>query len=100
MAGYQINEKQVEEDLDMLGKIRSIAWQRNPETLLALIERLQVKLVVEDLPRRQRQVYRAVIDYFESVLEERIEKDEKTDREKVRRTARDYVRAFLKSFDE
>ena len=100
MANYQVNETQIEQDLDMLGNIRSIAWQRDPQTLLALIERLQVKLVVEDLPRRQRQVYRAIIDYFESVLEDRIESDQKTDREQVRRTAKDYLRDFLKSFDE
>ena len=100
MANDRINEEVVEKDLEMLGNIRNIAWQRNPQNLLALIERLQVKLIVEDLSRRQRHVYRAIIDYFEDVLEERIEKDEKTDREKVRHTAGSYVRNFLKSLND
>lgn len=100
MANDRVNEEVVEKDLEMLANIRSIAWQRNPQNLLALIERLQVKLIVEDLSRRQRQVYRAIIDYFEDVLEERIDKDEYTDRHKVRRTAGSYVRNFLKSLDD
>jgi len=100
MTKDNVNEQQVELDLETLGKIRDIAWQRNPQTLLALIERLQVKLLVEDLSRRQRHVYRAIIDYFEDVLEERVEQDEATDRDQVRRTAGSYVRNFLKSLDD
>lgn len=99
MANERVNEQQIEADLELIGKIRGIAWQRNPQTLLALSERLQVKLIVEDLPRRQRQVYRAIIDYFEDVLEQRVEQDEATDRDQVRRTAGAYVRDFLKSLD-
>lgn len=100
MANERIDEQLVERDLELLGKIRAIAWQRNPHNLLALIERLQVKLVIEDMSRRQRQVYRAIIDYFEDVLEERIDKDENTDHNNVRRTVSDYVRGFLKSLDD
>ena len=100
MTTDRVNEQQVEADLEAIGKIRNIAWQRSPQTLLAISERLQVKLIVEDLPRRQRQVYRAIIDYFEDVLEQRVEQDEATDRAEVRRTAGAYVRDFLKSLDK
>ena len=100
MAEPRIDEAQIERDMELLGKIRGIPWQRNPQTLLALIERLQVKLLVEDLSRRQRQVYRAIIDYFEDVLEERIEKDDDVDGEEVRRSAYTYVRNLLKGLYE
>lgn len=100
MANDRINEQQIEADLEVIGKIRTMAWQRDPHSLLALSERLQAKLLVEDLPRRQRQVYRAIIDYFEDVLEERIEMDDATDRTQVRRTVGAYVRNFLKSLDD
>tara|TARA_R110000868_G_scaffold100722_6_gene277130 strand:- start:11754 stop:12095 length:342 start_codon:yes stop_codon:yes gene_type:complete len=96
----QINQALVEQDLDQIAKIREIAWQRSPENLLALMERLQVKLLTDDMPRRRRRVYRSIIDYFEDVLEERIEKDESKDRAKVRRTGASYLRGFLKSMDD
>ena len=95
-----INEEQVERDLAMLGNIRSLAWQRSPANLLALIDRLRVKLMVEDISRRQRHVYRAVIDYFEDVLEERFKQEKNADPKNVRRSARAYVRDILKSFDD
>ncbi len=100
MANANINENQVEQDLDQIAKIREIAWQRSPENLLALKERLQVKLLTDDIPRRRRRVYRSIIDYFEEVLEERIAKDNSTDRAKVRRTGASYLRDFLKTLDD
>jgi cytochrome P450 len=100
MAGGKINEKQVDQDIEQIRKIREMAWHRSPENLLALSERLQVILLTEDVPRRRRQVYRALIDYFEDVLEERIEKDDDTDAIKVRRTAGAYLRGILKTLDK
>ena len=99
MTGRKIDEKQVDRDIAQIAAIRDMAWQRSPENLLALSERLQVILLTEDVPRRRRQVYRALIDYFEDVLEERIEKDDDTDAQKVRRTAGAYLRNILKSLD-
>ncbi len=100
MATDRINLEQVERDLELIADIRRMAWQRSPQNLLALIEGLQVKLLVENISRRQRQVFRAIIDYFEDVLEERIEKDEKVDGDEVRRSAYDYVRNLLKGLDD
>lgn len=100
MSNGPINEAQVERDLETIGSIRDMAWQRSPETLLALIDRLRVKLIVEDISRRQRHVYRTIIDYFEDVLEERFDKEKNARREPARRTARAYVRDFLKSLDD
>jgi len=99
LTGRKIDEKQVDRDIAQIAAIRDMAWQRSPENLLALSERLQVILLTEDVPRRRRQVYRALIDYFEDVLEERIEKDDDTDAQKVRRTAGAYLRNILKSLD-
>lgn len=99
MTGRKIDEKQVDRDVAQIATIRDMAWQRSPENLLALSERLQVILLTEDVPRRRRQVYRALIDYFEDVLEERIEKDDDTDAKKVRRTAGAYLKNILKSLD-
>lgn len=99
MTGRKIDEKQVDRDVAQIATIRDMAWQRSPENLLALSERLQVILLTEDVPRRRRQVYRALIDYFEDVLEERIEKDDDTDATKVRRTAGAYLKNILKSLD-
>jgi hypothetical protein len=100
MANGRIDENQVEMDLAHIGKIRDIAWQRSPQTLLAIIERLQVNLTLEDMPRRRRQMHRGIIDYFEDVLEERIERDDNTDRSEVRREASSYLRDFLKSLND
>ncbi|MFT5487547.1 MAG: hypothetical protein ACI9JL_004567 [Paracoccaceae bacterium] len=100
LANDRIDEKQVDTDLGQIGKIREIAWQRNPQTLLAIIERMQVNLVLEDMPRRRRQMHRAIIDYFEDVLEERIERDANTDREQVRGEGSSYLRGFLKSLND
>lgn len=100
MADDRIKEEQVERDLEMIGQLRGLAWQRSPQNLSALIERLQIKILVEDMTRRQRNVYRSIIDYFEDVLEERIEQDDDVDRTEVRRTATSYVRNILKSLDD
>jgi cytochrome P450 len=99
LTGRKIDEKQVDRDIEQIRTIRDMAWQRSPENLLALSERLQVILLTEDVPRRRRQVYRALIDYFEDVLEERIEKDDDTDAKKVRRTAGTYLKNILKALD-
>ena len=95
-----IDEAQVERDLATLANIRSIAWQRSPANLLALIDRLRVKLMIEDISRRQRHVYRAIIDYYEDILEERFKQEENVDPQKTRRSATAYVRDLLKSFDD
>lgn len=95
-----LDEAQIERDLKTLSAIRDIAWQRSPETLLGLIDRIRVKLIVDDIPRRQRRVYRTIIDYFEDVLDERFDKETHTRREPARRTARAYVRDFLKSLED
>lgn len=95
-----INEEQVERDMATLANIRSLAWQRSPTNLLALIDRLRVKLMIEDISRRQRRVYRAIIDYYEDILEERFKKEETADPQKARRSATAYVRDLLKSLDD
>lgn len=95
-----INEAQVEKDLATLANIRNLAWQRSPANLLALIDRLRVKLMIEDISRRQRRVYRAIIDYYEDILEQRIKEEKDTDPGKIRRSATAYVRDLLKSLDE
>lgn len=100
MTNNSVDEQQVEDDLEQIAKIRSIAWQRKPENLLALIEAIQVKLLMEDISRRQRQVYRTIIDYFEDVLEERIEKDDNTKLSEVRESVSGYIRNVLKSLDD
>ena len=100
MQTDRVDEGQVERDLELIAQIRRMAWQRNPPTLLALIEGLQVKLLLEDISRRQRQMYRAIIEYYEDVLEERIEKDDDVDGDEVRRTASSYIRNLLKALDD
>jgi hypothetical protein len=100
MTNNSVDEQQVEDDLEQIAKIRSIAWQRKPENLLALIEAIQIKLLMEDISRRQRQVYRTIIDYFEDVLEERIEKDDNTKLSEVRESVSGYIRNVLKSLDD
>jgi len=100
LAHGHIDPKQVDSDLEQIAKIRDMAWQRTPENLIALNERLQVKLMTEDIPRRRRNVYRSIIDYFEDVLEERIAKDDTVDNGQVRRTGVTYLRKFLNSLDD
>lgn len=100
MAKDRIDEKQVDLDLKQIEKFRNIAWQRNPQTLLALIERLKVTLLLEKMPRRRRNVYRAIIDYYEDVLEERVDKDDDVEGAQVQHEGASYLRKLLKSLNE
>lgn len=100
MPDDKVDEAQLERDLKLIAGIRAIAWQRSPANLLALLDRLRVMLLIEDITRRQRRVYRTIIDYLEDVLEERLEKHEKADRAQARRTASAYLRDLLKSLED
>ncbi|MEX2455104.1 MAG: hypothetical protein WD470_10390 [Rhodospirillaceae bacterium] len=100
MKNGGIDEAQIERDFNTVGEIRRIAWQRDPADVMALIERLRVQMMVEDMPRRRRRLYRSLIDYFEEVLDDRFEKDGNTDRPAARRSVREYVRDILRGMDD
>ena len=100
MSMAPVNEGQVERDFHTIGEIRRIAWQRNTSDVMALIERLRVQLIVEDMPRRRRRLVRSLIDYFEEVLDERFESEGGHDRKSARKSALEYVRDIIKGIDE
>ena len=95
-----IDERQVDRDFHAISEIRRIAWQRDPVDVIALIERLRVHLMIEDMPRRRRRMYRALIDYFEDVMEDRFEKEGHADRRTARCSALEYVRDIIKGIDD
>jgi hypothetical protein len=100
MSERAIDEAQVERDLNAIGEIRRIAWQRDTVDVVALIERLRVQLIVEDMPRRRRRLYRSLIDYFEEVVEERFETETGHDRKTARRSALEYVRDLIRGTED
>lgn len=100
MSMQPVSEDQVERDFNAIGELRRIAWQRNTSDVMALIERLRVQMIVEDMPRRRRRLIRALIDYFEEVLDERFETEGGHDRRAARKSALEYVRDIIKGIDE
>ena len=92
--GTQVDERKVEQDLEMLERFCRTAWQSDLQNVEALIERLQVEMIVQRYPRRKKAIYRAVIDYMEDVLERRYEKIE-DDRDTVRQDVLDYVAKLI-----
>lgn len=95
-----VDEDQVQRDFDTISEIRRIAWQRKPEDVMALADRLRVVLMTEILPRRRRRLYRALIDYFDDVLDDRFEAEAGADRHTARRSALEYVRDMLRGTEE
>ena len=100
MTGRAVDEDQVERDFAAIGEVRRIAWQRAPEDVMALVDRLRVVLLTEKMPRRRRRLYRALIDYFEEVLEERFETEAGSDPRTARQSALDYVRDLLRGDED
>jgi hypothetical protein len=95
----KINEGQVDRDFAAIDEIRWIAWQRNPQDVAALCDRLRVMLMTTDLPKRRRRLYRALIDYYDEVLDERLDAEGMPSRGDLRQSALNYVRDILKSSD-
>lgn len=100
MTDRGVDERQVERDFQTVGEIRRIAWQRQPEDVLALIERLRVQLLTERMPRRRRRLYRALIDYLDEVLEERFDSEKDVEPDAARKSALGYVRDIIKGIDD
>ena len=93
--GKQVDEQKVEQDLESLERFCRTAWQSDLQNVEALIERLQVEMIVQRYPRRKKAIYRAVIDYMEDVLDRRYEKAD-DDRDTVRQGVLDYVSELIK----
>lgn len=100
MTKRPVDEMQVDRDFASIGEIRRIAWQRSPQDVMALADRLRVTLMTETMPRRRRRLYRALIDYFEDVLDDRFEAEADSDRGTARRSALEYVRDMLRGDEE
>lgn len=89
-----VNEEQVEQDFELLNRFTRSAWQRPLPHVEALINRIRVELMVAELTRRRKALYRAAVDFLEDAVEERYENEQK-DRKQARRSVRDYVKALL-----
>lgn len=100
MSRSAVDEKQVERDFGTVSEIRRIAWQRAPQDVLALADRLRVQLMTEEMPKRRRRLYRSLIDYFDEVLEERFEAEPDANRKTARRSALDYVRDIIRGNED
>lgn len=93
-----IDEALVDRDLEMIERVMRFPWHRDLKHVEALTERLRVELIVRELRGSQKQLYRAIIDRFEDVLEERYEKEDE-DRDKLRRSVLAYVRSLWSGLD-
>jgi len=76
-----VNEQQVEQDFELLKRFTRCAWQRKLPNVEALIDRIRVELLVAELTKRRRALYRAAVDFLEDAVEERYEKENKDRRE-------------------
>lgn len=100
MSPNKVNEEQVETDFQTIARIRNIAWQRHPEDVMALSDRLCVQMMTDVMPKRRRRLYRALVDYFEEVLEERFETEKDSRPEEARQTALNYVRQLIRGSED
>ena len=71
VSSGEVGESQVDLDIDTIGPLREIAWKRSHANVQALIDRLQARIYTIKMPKRRRRPYRALIDYYEEVLEAR-----------------------------
>lgn len=89
-----VDEERVEADFESFAKLTRLAWSRDLAHVEALIERLRVEVIMAPMQRGRKQLYRAAIDYFDDVLDERYEKAG-LDREGSRQSAVAYLKRLL-----
>jgi len=96
----RVNAAQVEHDLAQIDNIRRLAWQRSPADVQALIDRLRIMLLVQHHPRKRRHFYRAVTDFLEESLEERLAGQGNIDEAQTRSSVVSYLKEMLQGMDE
>jgi hypothetical protein len=90
----ELDEQRIDEDYEAFTRVVRLPWTRSLPNTEALINRIRIALIAEDMPRHKRALYRSVIDYFEDVVEHRHAQEDK-DRGETRRHVRGYLRSIL-----
>ena len=88
------NAAHVEDTLEKFKNFLRQARQLAPVDCEAVISRLRVEMILEEQSRARKTTFRAVIDYFEDVLEERLEKLPES-RSDTKSAIRRYIARFL-----
>lgn len=86
-------EESVEADFTRLKSFLALGWRKDPRYVQALIDRLTLEGLLDDVSRPRRRVYRVIADYFEDALDEREDADRNRERKHAGR--RGYLRRML-----
>ena len=97
MSSGEVDESQVDLDIDTIGHLREIAWKRSPANVQALIDRLQAQIYTIKMTKRRRRLYRALIDYYEEVLEAR---EDSAGPARERLSPLEYARQIIKGIED
>jgi hypothetical protein len=97
VSSGEVDESQVDLDIDTIGHLREIAWKRSPANVQALIDRLQAQIYTIKMPKRRRRLYRALIDYYEEVLEAR---EDSAGPARERLSPLEYARQIIKGIED
>ncbi len=69
-----IEDKKIEDIFNLFRRAINAGQDMNLAHQQALVERFRVELMVADMSSRRKTVYRAIIDMFEDIIEEEVEK--------------------------
>ena len=90
-------EASVEEDVRKLKAFLALAWRKDPRYVQAMIDRLTLESLMDNVSRPRRRVYHIIGDYFDHALDDRQDADRASERQSDGR--RGYLRRFLAGFD-
>lgn len=94
----EVNDQHIEELFESIKKTAALARREELRDVEALIERIRVAMMIEPLSRPRKALYRAIIDYYEDILEERYDQAEH-ERGAARRSVVDYFKRLADSLD-
>lgn len=90
-----VDNNRIEKSFEELEKLRRLAWSLPLPEAAALVERIQVSLMIDKkLKGPVKRFYRAYADYLEEIVEERTEREDQP-RESFQHHIFDYVRGML-----
>ena len=95
----EIREQRVDEHFSLLARFIGNARLNDVSHVQAVIERIQVEMMIGRVSGRRKRFYRAAIEYLEDIVEERHEKED-VDDESIHKAVRKYVKQLFESLSD
>jgi len=99
MMTMDLDEPHIEKQFKQLKHFADGVWHTDLTNVEAIVERIRLELIIEQVRNPRKTFYRAVIDYLEDVVDERYKKENKNP-EASRRSVREYIKSFLDGTDD